>query len=477
MKLPRAGTWIRTLLAPAPPPNRAARRAGPARRASGLARDASHLVPTVSQFACGASRFARETSRFGLVYSGLYCLTNSQILPSLLGGGLGHRRVAVETWSKVWGIRPVRSWVASHVFRTEVDDRFEGGDNRYAWVGQACWLGAAAAVTSAWSALDRRHTGYDTARPWIELAVRLCLAGQMIYYGAAKAIPLQFKTPLSRFVEPLGNLSPMDLLWAQSGHSTAYQILLGCAEISGGLLLLQPRTATLGALLSALELAQVFILNMTFDVPVKLHSFHLLLLSLVLLAPESARLARSLLADQEVRLAPRPRLLRNERANRIAEAAQVAAGLWLLGAQLRNNWGFWEKFGGGGEKPALYGIWHVDEFSVDGEPRPPLTTDPQRWRHVMFDSGDLVAIQRMDDSLDTCLAAHAPDGTSLTLLKMTDPEWKATVSVERPADDRLTLDGDVDGAQVRVRLHRLDLRQFPLIGRGFHWVQESSSLR
>lgn len=441
------------------PSNRAARRAG--------------NLPSPTAW----SAVPRVASRFGLAYAGLYCLTNSQIVSAMLGGGLGHRQAAADAWSKLWAMRPVRNCVAARVFKTSVDDRFEGGDSRYAWTGQICWLGAAAAITSAWSALDRRQTNYQAVQPWIQLAVRMCLASQMFYYGAAKAIPLQFQTPLSRLVEPLGNFSPMDLLWAQTGHSKPYQILLGCAEIAGGLLLILPRTAALGALLSAMELAQVFVLNMAYDVPVKLHSSHLFLLSLVLLAPESARLATFFLSDRAVQLPPQPELFGTDRANRIAAAAQVLAGLWLLGAQLHNDRGLWKKIGGGQEKPALYGIWDVDEFSVDGEQRPPLTTDKQRWQRFVFDLGNLVSIQRMDDSLDSYLAAADPTGQSITLLKMTDPTWNATLTLQRPADDLLTLEGEVDGDRLRLRLHRLNHDELPLNGRGFHWVQENSSLR
>nr|AGS49561.1 hypothetical protein [uncultured bacterium esnapd9] len=455
MKLPKTGTWLRMLASAQP--NRAARRAG--------------APPS------GWGALARSVSRFGLVYSGLYCATNPQIVSSLLGGGLGNQRAAAETWSKLCAMPTVRKWVAGRVFNTTVDDRFEGGDNRYAWVGQFCSLAAAAGITPVWAALDRRQTSYHTVRPWIQTAVRFSLAAQMFYYGAAKAVPLQFQTPLSRLVEPLGNFSPMDLLWAQTGHSKPYQILLGCAEIAGGLLLLSPRTATAGALLSSAELAQVLLLNLTFDVPVKLHTSHLLLLSLALLAPEAGRLTTFFLSDKEIHLPARPQLFGSTRANQIATAVQVVAGLGLLAVQLRSDWQLWKKMGGGQAKPPLYGIWQVDEFTVGGEHRPPLTDDEQRWRRVVFDLNNVMSVQRMDDSLESYITM--PDRTrgSITLLKMTDPTWNATLTVQRQAGNQLTLEGNIDGDKLQLQLHRLDHEKFTLNDRGFHWVQENSSLR
>ena len=65
----------------------------------------------------------------------------------------------------------------------------------------------------------------------------------------------------------------------------------GCAELLGGFLLMFPRTVTLGALICLADLTQIFMLNMTYDVPVKLFSFHLILISLLILAPDVKRLA------------------------------------------------------------------------------------------------------------------------------------------------------------------------------------------
>lgn len=456
MRALKAGRSLVRMLA-SPQPNREARRAGP--------------PPT------GWGALTRAASRFGLVYAAHYCATNPQVVSSLLGGGLGNQRQAADRWAKVWSMPTVRAWVAEHLFDTTVEDRFEGGDNRYAWVGQFCALAGAAAVTPVWAALDQRQVSYHAIRPWIQASVRFSLAAQMLYFGAAKVVPQQFQTPLSRLVEPLGNFTPMELLWAQTGHSKAYQILLGCAETAAGLLLLSPTTATAGALLSSVELAQVLLLNLTYDVPVKLHASHLLLLSLVLLAPETPRLAAFLLSDKEVRLPAQAPLFRSTRANRIATAAQVAAGLGLLAAQLRNARRVWKTIGGGQPKPALYGIWQVDQFSVDGESRPPLTDDKQRWQRVVFELNNLVGVQRMDASVENYLAMPDPSGASITLLRMTDPAWNATLAVRREADDLLRLEGDVDGATVQLRLHRLDHEKFTLNSRGFHWTQECSSLR
>jgi len=69
-------------------------------------------------------------------------------------------------------------------------------------------------------------------------------------------------------------------------------------ELIGGILLLTPRTSLLGALVCLAAVAEVFVLNMTYDVPVKLLSFHLMLMSIFLLLPELKRLLEAVLTPR-----------------------------------------------------------------------------------------------------------------------------------------------------------------------------------
>jgi uncharacterized membrane protein YphA (DoxX/SURF4 family) len=140
-------------------------------------------------------------------------------------------------------------------------------------------------ATLVWTLLDLRRRRYDRLQTWVWTVLRLLLAAAMFYFGMAKVIPTQMPFVLNRLVEPYGNFSPTGALWAQVGISQPYQMLLGEAKVLGGLLLLLPRTAAVGALVCAFDLTQVFILNMTYDIRLKSVSSQLLLLSLFLLAP------------------------------------------------------------------------------------------------------------------------------------------------------------------------------------------------
>src|SRR5262249_40762600 len=142
------------------------------------------------------------------------------------------------------------------------------GDQTIFWMLLFCILVMAVFGAAVWSVLDRRRTHYRTLAGWFLLAIRILLAGQMLSFGVAKAIPTQMPEPsLTTLLTKYGDLTPMAVLWSQVGMSRPYEMLLGAAEITAAILLLIPRTALLGALLALIDTLQIVVLNMTFDVP------------------------------------------------------------------------------------------------------------------------------------------------------------------------------------------------------------------
>src|SRR5262249_3835657 len=157
-------------------------------------------------------------------------------------------------------------------------------------------------------------------------------------------------------------------LWTSIGTSPAYQVFTGIVETVGGLLLIVPRTTTLGAVVCLISMIQVFVLNMTYDVGVKILSFQLILISLFLLAPDFRLLTNPFLFKRFADGTEEPELFRKSAANRIALIVQIVFGLYLLGVYTNVARTFWYDVGGGGSaKSPLYGIWDVEDLTVDGE--------------------------------------------------------------------------------------------------------------
>ncbi len=407
----------------------------------------------------------RIAFRLAFAYFGLYAVASHLLVylfvpPNTLPGqGLG----------TLWPLSDITSWTAVHVFGITTPLIYVGNsrDTNFFWVQLFVVLVGVIVVAVVWSVVDRRRENYVTLYKWFRLFIRFALAAQMIYFGMVKVIPTQFPAPsLITLVAPVANLSLQGLLWTSIGASTPYQIFTGVVEVVGGLLLVIPRTTTLGAIVCLISMSQVFVLNMTYDVGVKILSFQLVLMSLLLLAPDLARLTKVLLSSE-------PQLFQTTRSNRIALAVQIIFGLYLVAVYASVSRTFWfADSGGGSAKSPLYGIWNVEELTIDGQVRPAELNDyDRRWRRVIFDAPQWIYFQRTDDSFIRYGAAVDVQARMLALTKGHSRSWHSNFRFERPSEDQLLLEGQIDGYQINVKLQRVEFDTFRLLKSPFRWVR------
>ncbi|HKD92503.1 MAG TPA: hypothetical protein VKB56_11375 [Terriglobales bacterium] len=377
-----------------------------------------------------------------------------------------------ERWYDAAGQKIV-PWVAKHILHLSKDITIfsnGSGDTTYNWVAVLCFVILAAMVTVVWSIADRKRTNYEKLHAWFRVVLRLWLAGIIGLYGMFKLYQAQFPAPyLARYLERYGDSSPMGILWTLMGASRAYTFFTGTVETLGAVLLIIPRLATLGALVSAAAMTNVFVMNMTYDVPVKLFSFHLLLASIFVAAPDLEPLWDFFVHGRNAQLCPDAPELRRKRSRQALRIAQFAAGAYMLlflaiGAHQQA-----QSIAGMPQKTPNYGIWQVDEFWLDGKLRPPLLTDNDRWQDLVIQSPGGAIIVPMNGTLDR---SQAKVGEAKNTLEVTSsqPKWSARLTYARRGDT-LTLEGSEDGRPLKVTLHRVD-PPFLLKTRGFHWVNE-----
>jgi uncharacterized membrane protein YphA (DoxX/SURF4 family) len=205
------------------------------------------------------------------------------------------------------------------------------GDTAFHWAMLLFNLALASIAATIWSVTDRKRREYRQLYGWLRLAVRMLLAFTLFGYGMVKVIPAQFgsMTP-DRLATPYGQLVPMQVLWAFMASSPGYTMFTGWIEVSAGALLLVPRLATAGALLAAIALTNIFALNLFYDVPVKIYSFHLLLFAAFVALPDIPRLAAVLIFNRAALPSQPVRLFRNDRLEKAIEWAPfILAAIYL----------------------------------------------------------------------------------------------------------------------------------------------------
>ena len=195
-----------------------------------------------------------------------------------------------------WAVRTSNAHIF-HVRETLVPVN-GSGDTSWAWTQLWLYLSIAAIACVVWSVADRKRTHYDRAAFWLRMAVRYYIAGAALSYGIIKLFALQMPFPtLSLLATPLGDLLPMRFSWVFIGYSVPYEFFSGAMETIAGLLLLYRRTVTAGLFAATGAFLNVVMINLAYDVPVKLYASHLLFACLFLLALDAKRLMRLLVLE------------------------------------------------------------------------------------------------------------------------------------------------------------------------------------
>jgi hypothetical protein len=414
----------------------------------------------------------RVAFRFFALYFAFYILL-TQMFEALFNGPGATGWTPEHTWT----VTSLVTWVARSVlgFPPLFAGPSGSGDKPYDYAFAFTFLVISATLTLIWSIADRKRLAYPGLHKWYRLFLRWALGATMLVYGTIKALPSQMPFPsLSRLLEPYGQFSLMGVLWAQIGASPSYQVFIGTVEVLCAVLLFIPGLTTIAALMTLVTVSNVFLVNMTYDVPVKLFSFHLILMSLMLLAPDMKRIARVLLMRRAVDAAPERPLVRSRRLHVALVAMQIVFGAWLMYDGFSSVAQGRATFGANAPKPPLYGIWDVTRMSIDGVERAPLITDYDRWRRLVIQNAAQVRVQRMDDTMSIFPGRVDAAAKAIIFTRGQAPNQTEVgrFTFSQPDAQTLLAEGVLNGVKHRIEARLVDHTQFQLLKSGFRWMQD-----
>jgi hypothetical protein len=357
------------------------------------------------------------------------------------------------------------------------------GDTSWAWTQLWLYLGVAIIACALWSVLDRRRTSYAKLGYWLRTIVRYYIATFALSYGIIKLFSLQMPFPgLSQLATPLGDLLPMRLSWLFIGYSTKYQFFSGFMETIAGLLLLYRPTVTLGLLAGTGAFLNVVMINMSYDVPVKLFASHLLLACIVLVLWDSRRLLTLFVLNRPVPGTDAYQPYFSKRWQRYGALGVKLVLLWYILIQpFRAGW---NRFQAIARQPAAepfrVGVYDVRSFVVGGDTIPLESDDSLRWRDVIFDNAgsgsvntpDTLFWQRYRRGYFRYKADPAQHTAAVWRVSAAfDSTFLFNMRYEQPDTNTIRLWTTIRGDSIFVELARTD-RHFQLAERQFHWLSE-----
>lgn len=354
------------------------------------------------------------------------------------------------------------------------------GDTSYAWVQLWLFLSLALFGTILWSILDRKRPHYEVLAYWFRTTMRYYIAMVAFLYGIIKLFCLQMYFPnLSQLATPLGDYLPMRFSWMFIGYSSPYQFFSGLMETIVGLLLLFRRTVTVGLLMGLTVFVNVMMLNLCYDIPVKLFSMHLVVYCSVLLAFDAKRLLTLFVLNKPIVATTLYEFRYSQKWMRYGRIGLkvIFVGVAVI-LQVVESWERYQESVNIPIPKPFYGVYAVTQFSKNNEIVTPSPTDSLMWRDVIFDKENYGSICTNDtlfrqryrrgyfaykvDTIKHEIALKKAQSDSLSLL---------TLHYDIVDKQTVLLKTKLRNDSIKVVLQQTN-RHFQLAERQFHWLSE-----
>lgn len=290
---------------------------------------------------------------------------------------------------------------------------------------------------------------------------RFYLAIYLMIYGIAKLYSGgQFgELGFYRLDAVFGDMSPMGLLWSFMAYSKPYTVFIGIAEMSAGILLLFRGTSLIGAILGFGVMLNVFLLNMFYDVPVKLFSFHLTLVAFALGFQNFRQIVIFLSGGRPEALKFYAVPITDRMTNRAIFFSKL--GLVVLGVAAL--FVFDPAAESGDTFDTLNGVYVFEETGEE-------TPFPKEWKRMAWES---LYVSFTTDSGHRIQASATVDTLAQTMKIQTYADsMEFNIRYVVLGHDKFRFDAVQSDDATSVVAKRRRKEDFLLTGRGFHWISE-----
>ena len=185
-------------------------------------------------------------------------------------------------------------------------------DNYWDWVRFLTFIILAILIALVWTIIDKGKRPVPFYK-YMYAVARYYLAFVLMEYAIVKLDMRQFSISPYALLMRLGYGGSFQVFRAFCGISRSYMFFGGLIETVPAILLLFRRTATLGALVATLALSNVLMLNVGYDIWLKIWVFNLILFSIFILVPDIKKLAQIFVLKQNASLSVPPPVIESKK--------------------------------------------------------------------------------------------------------------------------------------------------------------------
>lgn len=350
---------------------------------------------------------------------------------------------------------------------------YGSGDNTYAYITLFVNFILAVIITVVWSIIQKYRKSYNKAFYWFLVVLRSFMVAAMFLYGFVKVFQIQFQQPsFVKLLQPLGEYSPMGLAWAYMGYSKGFGMFAGIMEILGGVLLIWRRTSTLGAFIVMGVMIQVAMMNLMFDIPVKLFSIHLVAMATILFMTDIKRFSSVFLTNKSTEAYSyyHPITFKSYHKT-IIVLKKILLPIILVTGTILSYLGHLN-ISNKNHRPKFYGIWKTKTFLRNNDTISPLITDHTRWNYLLIERKDRAFVKTMTDEI--LIYTFMTDSIKNRISVYIEDGAKDSLNFKYKAENSkvLKLNGKLENDSLSITFTKIELEEFPLMSRGFHWINE-----
>ena len=359
---------------------------------------------------------------------------------------------------------------------------YGSGDTSYAWAEFYTIIILSFVLALLWTAFDKKRKENLSLGYWLRNLVRYNLAMVAFSYGIIKLFALQMPFPsLGQLATPLGDYLPMRLCWMYMGYSVPYQTFTGIMEVIVGVLLLYRRTVPLGLVVGLGVFTNVFVLNLSYDIPVKLYSMQIVIGCLFLLALDCKRYLDFFLFNK-VTSSNNSYDFHFEKTwqkiGRIVLKVAFIIAFVVLG--FYQSWDWYQQTQTTEKQIITQGVYSIKTFKKNNEIMLVAANDSLAWKDFIFDKSGSGSINTSDpmfwEKYHRGYFAYVPDAKTKTIafkITLADTTNLFTMKYKIINSKTIQMEGKVRKDTLYFELTRNE-KQFQLAERQFHWISEAN---